>query len=82
MAEIDMIKAKVENLRENYKTLLVFLLTLLGTVGTMIFMAVDKSNPIYYVLAAGSFTIFCFAAFATRKVWVDLDQKTEELKNV
>jgi hypothetical protein len=77
-----MVKAKVENLRENYKALLIGVATLLGSAGTMVYMAVDKSDPKFYLLATGALAAAIFVSVAATKVWIDLDNKTEELRDV
>lgn len=79
MAEIDMVKAKVENLHENYKTLLIAFMTLLGASGSMVFTAIKEQNPKFYILVAIAFTIAVFVSIGARKAWIDLDSKTEEL---
>jgi len=82
MAKIDMIQAKIENLRENYKTLLIAFITLIGASGTMVFTAIKEQNSKFYILATIAFMLAIFVSIGARKAWIDLDLKTEELKNV
>lgn len=82
MANIDKLKAQIDNLRENYKALMTLLLMCLGGVGTMIYMAIDKKNGVFYILAASLIIVSTLIVVALRKTWVDLDKKSEELGNV
>lgn len=82
MANIDMVTAKVENLRENYKSLIQFLIIILTGTGAMIYTAVDKRNFGFVILAALLYGIATVIGVLTRKAWIDLERKTEELKDV
>jgi len=45
----------------------------------MIYMAIDRKNGAFYILAASLIIVSTLIVVALRKIWVDLDKKSEEL---
>lgn len=81
MSNMDKLKDQVSNLREHYKLMMTLLFICLGGAGTMVYMAIDKKNNLFYILFCIAFVLSAFVGLAARKAWIDLENKTEELEN-
>lgn len=82
MKKLEIIKLKIENLREIFKFLLIFILSLLTGIVTLAFWVLTKKIEAYFVIfiGIGLFFVF-FLVKMTMILWIYMNNLLEELKN-
>jgi hypothetical protein len=82
LKKLEIIKLKIENLREIFKFLLIFILSLLTGIVTLAFWVLTKKIEAYFVIfiGIGLFFVF-FLVKMTMILWIYMNNLLEELKN-
>jgi hypothetical protein len=82
LKNLEIVKIKIENLREILKFLLIFILSLLTGIVTLAFWVLTKKIEAYFVIfiGAGLFFVF-FLVKMTMILWKYMNNLLEELNN-
>ena len=82
MKNLEIVKIKIENLREVLKALLLFILTLLTGIVTLSFWILTKKVESYFIIfvGVGIFVLF-FVVKATLILWNNMNNLLAEANN-
>ena len=80
--KLEIIQIKIENLREFFKFLLIFVLTLLTGIVTLTFWILTKKVDSYFIIFVGIGLIFLFFIIkALLILWDYMNKLIEEIKD-